>query len=223
MWLSGCHIVRHNYTKWWTLLPKPARNGRSSPKTRREAITVREKQCNTCKQFKPTNQFKRRLTLAQTRATLRQPNATTRFTATSNTCRSCRAQNKRRKPLTAKEIRSKITSGDMPKILGEMKLEEIRQAIPQTRSRVMKEHWGKIKSAPYRQLKRNLQDQLNRYGNRHFASKNLQDATRLQNSWNYQEAKRIMQHLLTEAQNGVDIPPLIQIASLIKPTEGEAL
>ena len=38
--------------------------------------------CAKCKQFKPIKQFQRRLTLAQTRATLRQPNATTRYKLT---------------------------------------------------------------------------------------------------------------------------------------------
>jgi hypothetical protein len=105
----------------------------------------------------------------------------------------------------------------MPKILGEMKLEQIRQAIPKTRSRIMKETWQKRKALPYKQLKRHLQDQLNRFGNRHFASTHLQDATKEQNSWNYIEAKRIMKDLLEQAESGREISPDIQIASLIKP------
>lgn len=87
----------------------------------------------------------------------------------------------------------------------------------------MKETWQKRKSEPYKQLKRYLQDQLNRYGNRHFASKNLLEATQEQNRWNYEQAKLIVKDLLDRAQSGETIPPLIQIASLIppKPTEGE--
>ena len=221
MWRCRCPHIGQVYLKWWTFPKKSARNGRSSPKTRREVMTVREKQCKTCKQFKPTNQFKRRLTLAQTRAVLRQPNATTRYTTTSSICTECRNKTKRKRPLTSKEIRSKITSGDIPEILGELKLQQIREAIPLGRSKVMKEYWQGKKSAPYKQLKRNLQDQLNRYGNRHFASKNLQDATRQHNAYNYEQAKRIMKDLLEQAQNGEVIPPTIQIASLIKP-QGEA-
>lgn len=81
----------------------------------------------------------------------------------------------------------------------------------------MKQYWEGKKTEPYKQLKRYLQDQLNRYGNRHFASKNLQDATREQNRWNYEQAKIIMKDLLDRAQSGEIIPPLIQIASLIPP------
>ena len=190
----------------------------------KELMTVeKQKQCSKCGETKPATEFKRRLTLAQTRAMLRQPNATTRFTTTSNTCAQCRSKTKRKnKPLTPKQIRTKITSGDMSKVLGEMKLNQIREAIPKTRSRVMKEHWQNIKKTlPYKTLKRHIQDQVNRYGNRHFASKYLQDATQEQNSWNYEEAKRIKKDLLEQAQSGTDVPSNIDIATLIKP-KGEA-
>jgi hypothetical protein len=180
-------------------------------------MTVREKTCTKCNETKPTAEFKRRLSLAQTKALLKQPNATTRFTTISKHCKACREKKRSRKPLTAKEIRTRMTNGDMPKIMGEMKLEKIRQAIPKTRSRVMKETWQKRKAEPHKKLKRHLQDQLNRLGNRHFASKNLQDATRLQNSWNYEQAKRIMKDLLEQAYAGIAVPQDVQIASLIPP------
>lgn len=176
------------------------------------------KTCASCKQTKPKKEFLKRLTLAQTKAFLKQPNATTRYITTSKNCKACQAKLKRKnKPLTPKQIRSKISSGDMPKIMGEIKLEQIRQAIPKTRSRIMKERWQKTKSEPYRKLKRHLQDQLNRFGNKHFASKNLQEATRLHNAYNYEQAKLIMKDLLEQAQAGREFSPDIQIASLIKP------
>jgi hypothetical protein len=180
-------------------------------------------QCKTCAELKPKKEFLKRLTLAQTKAFLKQPSATTRFIVTSKNCKSCQTKLKRhsKRPLTAKQIRTKVTSGDMPEILGEMKLQQLRENLPKKRSKVMKETWQKRKALPYKQLKRNLQDQLNRFGNRHFASKNLQDATQEQNSWNYQEAKRIMRDLLEQAEKGTNVPLDIQIASLIKP-KGEA-
>ena len=184
-------------------------------------VLPKTKTCIKCGETKPANQFKRRLSLAQSRAVLRNPNITTNYIADSKLCKACQPKRKPPRELTTKEIRTRMSNGDMNSTMGEMKLQQIRQTIPQVRSRVMKEYWEKIKSQPYKTLKRNLQDQLNRYGNRHFASRNLQDATREQNSWNYEQAKIIMKQLLTEAQNGVDIPPLIQIATLIKP-KGEA-
>jgi hypothetical protein len=184
-------------------------------------MTVREKQCPKCGETKPSTQFKRRLSLAQSRAVLRNPNITTNYMADSKLCKACQPKRKPPRKLSIKEIRTRITNKDMHYITGEMLLEKKKQAIVKGRSRVMKETWEKRKTQPYKTLKRNLQDQLNRYGNRHFASTHLQDATREQNRWNYQEAKRIREDLLNRALNGEDIPPLIQIASLIKP-QGEA-
>lgn len=184
---------------------------------RRSTIIMKTKTCTKCNETKPSAEFKRRLNLAQTRALLKQPNATTRFTTISKHCKTCREKKRSRTPLTAKEIRTRMTNGDMPQLMGEMKLAKLREGIPKTRSRVMKETWQKRKAEPHKKLKRHLQDQLNRFGNRHFASKNLQDATKEQNRWNYQEAKRIMKDLLEQAKNGVEIPHDVQIASLIKP------
>lgn len=180
-------------------------------------MTVREKQCTKCKQFKPITQFKRRLTLAQSRAMLRNPNLTTNYVADSKLCKDCQPKRKPPSKLTIKEIRTRITNKDMHHITGEALLNKKRQEINEGRSRVMRQTWEKRKSAPYKQLKRHLQDQLNRFGNRHFASKNLLEATQLHNAHNYEQAKIIMQDLLDRALNGEVIPPTIQIASLIKP------
>ena len=182
---------------------------------------MKTKTCTKCNETKPSAEFKRRLNLAQTRALLKQPNATTRFTTISKHCKACREKKRSRTPLTAKEIRTRITNGDMPRIMGEMKLQQLRESIPKTRSRVMKETWQKRKAKPLELLKRNLQDQVNRIGNRHFASKNLQDATKEQNRWNYQEAKRIMRDLLEQAMEGTFVPNDVQIAPLIKPQPKE--
>ena len=184
-------------------------------------MTVREKQCIKCKQTKPSAQFKRRLSLAQSRAVLRNPNITTNYIADSKMCKDCQPKRKPPHKLTVKEIRTRLSNKDIHHITGETLLEKKKQQIIQGRSRVMKQYWEDKKNEPNKKLKRHLQDQLNRFGNRHFASKNLQDATRLQNAHNYAEAKRIMQDLLEQAKNGVNIPHDVQIASLIKPQEKE--
>ena len=178
---------------------------------------VREKQCIKCGATKPNAQFKRRLSLAQTRAVLRNPNATTNYIADSKMCKDCQPKRKPPRKLTAKEIRTRISNKDMHHITGERLLEKKREEVIQGRSKVMRQYWETKKNEPIAKLKRHLQDQLNRFGNRHFASKNLQDATRLQNAHNYAEAKRIMRDLLEQAKDGVNIPHDVQIASLIKP------
>jgi hypothetical protein len=178
---------------------------------------VREKRCIKCGETKPTSQFKRRLSIAQSRAVLRNPNVTTNYIADSKLCKDCQPKRKPPRKLTVKEIRTRLTNKDIHYITGELLLQKKREQIIQGRSRVMKETWQKRKAEPHKKLKRHLQDQLNRFGNRHFASKNLQDATRLQNAHNYEQAKRIMKDLLEQAQAGVEIPHDVQIASLIPP------
>lgn len=205
-------------------MAKPSKLGTNVPLTSealRSSDTLRS--CASCGQAKPKKEFLKRLTLAQTKAFLKQPSATTRYIATSKNCKACQAKLKRRskRPLTAKEIRTKVTSGDMPKVMGEMKLQQLRESLPKMRSKIMKETWQKRRALPYKQLKQHLQDQLNRFGNRHFASKHLQDATQEQNSWNYEQAKIIMKDLLKQAEKGTNVPLDVQIASLIKP-KGEA-
>lgn len=180
-------------------------------------MTVREKTCIKCGQTKPSAQFKRRLSLAQSRAVLHNPNITTNYMADSKLCKACQPKRKPPRKLTAKEIRTRITNKDMHFITGELLLEKKREEVNQGRSRVMREYWQDKKSEPNKKLRRHLQQQVAKYGNRYRASKNLQDATRLQNSWNYQEAKRIMQDLLEQAEAGIAVPQDVQIASLIKP------
>jgi hypothetical protein len=184
-------------------------------------MTAREKTCTKCGATKPNAQFKRRLSLAQSRAVLHNPNITTNYIADSKLCKACQPKRKPPHKLTVKEIRTRLTNKDIHHITGELLLEKKREAIIEGRSKVMKETWQKRKDKPLVLLKRHLQDQLNRFGNRHFASKHLQDATKEQNRWNYQEAKRIMKDLLEQAKNGVNIPHDVQIASLIKPQPKE--
>jgi hypothetical protein len=186
--------------------------------TKEKVMTeVREKQCIKCKQTKPSKEFKRRLSLAQSRAVLRNPNITTNYMADSKMCKDCQPKRKPPRKLTVKEIRTRLSNKDMHHITGELLLEKKREQIIQGRSRVMKQYWEDKKNEPIAKLKRHLQDQLNRFGNRHFASKNLQQATQEQNSWNYAEAKRIKNYLLDRAQSGHYVDPTIQIAPLIKP------
>jgi hypothetical protein len=131
-------------------------------------------------------------------------------------CKACQPKRKPPRKLTAKEIRTRLSNKDMHHITGERLLEKKREEVIRGRSKVMRVYWETKKNEPIAKLKRHLQDQLNRIRNRHYASKNLQDATKEQNRWNYMEAKRIMQDLLEQANDGVNIPHDVQIASLTK-------
>jgi hypothetical protein len=221
MCLTGYHSDGQVHSKWWTFPKKAARFVDKSSTPKEKLMTVRQKTCTKCKQTKPSAQFKRRLSLAQTRAVLKNPNITTNYMADSKLCKACQPKRKPPRKLTAKEIRTRITNKDMHYVTGELLLEKKREGVNQGRSRVMREYWQGKKAEPLNLLKKNLQDQLKRIRNRHYASKNLQKVTQEQNRWNYMEAKRIMKDLLEQARSGREISPETQIASLIKPQPKE--
>jgi len=182
------------------------------------------KLCTACNETKPKKEFHRILTLAQSRALLKKPNLTTRHTLYSTLCRSCRNQRKRRTPLSIKEIRTKITTGDIHKDIGENLIKQKRQALPRKRSKVMKEYWEKKRLGWQSELKANLQAQVTRYATRYYSYKNHlpenptpnQHALLDQHSYNYAEAKRIRQDLMNRVQAGEEIAVDVQINELIK-------
>ncbi len=127
---------------------------------------TKTKVCNHCHEAKPLNQFNRRLTLAQSRAYLRNPKMQTRYITQSKNCSVCRAKLKSKKPLTTNQIRSKISTGDMHPMIGEAKIKELREAIPKRRSRVMKEYWQGVKNKTIEQAKKQIQNQVASYANK---------------------------------------------------------
>jgi hypothetical protein len=172
-------------------------------------MTVEEKQsrtttCADCEQAKPNASFHRLLSLAHSRSVLKQPNLQTRYTATSKFCKECRAKRKRKTPLTTKEIRNKITSGDIHSVKGEIILQQKRDALPQIRARGMKKRWQKVKSAPLKALKKQLQQQVAKYANRYHTYKHQQggqeNATLAQHRYNYSQAKAVRDKVLREAE-----------------------
>ena len=187
-------------------------------------MTVKQKQCTNCGETKPVKQFRRKLTIAQSRAMLRNPNITTPYITTSKRCKDC--QPKRHTPLSIKQIRSKISTGDIRQQIGENLIKEMREAIPKKRAKVMKEYWEKKHTGWIDELKANLQSQVTTYANRYYAYKNTlsdyevvtpqQHAMLDQHSYNYAEAKRIRQDLLEQAKDGGEISPSIKINEVIK-------
>ena len=182
--------------------------------------------CKTCGETKPKKEFHRVLTLAQSRALLQKPNLTTRHTLYSSLCNTCRRIKKRRTPLTIKDIRNKISNGDIHQVVGENLIKQKREAIPRKRSKVMKEYWQKKRLGWVDELKANLQTQVTRYASRYYSYKNnlpdyelwttAQHALLDQHSYNYAEAKRIRQDLLEQAKDGREFSPDVQINELIK-------
>jgi hypothetical protein len=124
--------------------------------------------------------------------------------------------------MNKKQIRNKINSGDIKRVLGEIMLKEIDRTIPLKRSRVMKEEWQKRKTSWVKTLNDNLQQQVDKYRNRYYAYKAtliktgqgqmspLQHATLEQHRQNYEQSMQIKKDLMDRAKAGekieVDVP-----------------
>ena len=130
------------------------------------------KQCASCKEHKPKAEFKRTLTLRQTKALLRSSTISTRHTSISKNCKACRKPrgNKRRK-LSVKEIKNKMASGDMHQLVGEAKIKQMVESLPKIRSRVMRAYWQKKKDEPLTNLIATLKKEARSHNNRYHALK----------------------------------------------------
>lgn len=143
---------------------------------------------------------------------------------------------KSKKPLTKKQIRNKIESGEIHRIIGELRLKMINQSINAHRSRVMKEEWQKRKTGWIKTLNDNLQQQVAKYRNRYYAYKatldkpkpqgqmspqtDKQNAMLEQHRQNYAQAMQIKKDLMTRARAGERIEVDVQIVMYLK-TKGE--
>lgn len=187
-----------------------------------------QKVCTMCEETKPIAQFKRLLTLRQSAFYLKRPTRT-RLTVISTRCKTCWHKSKRKTPLTLKDIQRKKLSGDLHTVMADLMTKELRQAIPERRARVMKEYWHKKKQEPLKLLKKNLQQQVAQYCNRHNAYRATvnklenpspeQHAMLRQHRENYEQAKQIRDNLIKQLQEGKQIDPHIKIVTLLKPNE----
>jgi hypothetical protein len=182
------------------------------------------KVCASCGEVKAWVKFQRKLTLAQTKAYLRNPDARTRYITQSKNCAECRNQRKSKKPLTLAQIRNKISTGDIHKDIGENLITQKKQAIPKVKSRIMKEYWQKKKAGWVDELRVGLQKQVTTYANRYYSYKNQMPenptprhhAMLEQHSYNYKEAQRVRKDLMEQARSGTTVPKDIKINELIK-------
>lgn len=181
-------------------------------------MSSKTKTCTHCGETKPLNAFKRTLTKRQSCALMDRSSIKQGLVVDSVRCRTCWLMTKSRKPMTKKQIRNKINSGDIKRVLGEILIQEIDRAIPLKRSRVMKEQWQKRKTSWVKTLNDNLQQQVDTYRNRYYAYKAikreqmfpLQHAMLEQHRQNYEQSMQIKKDLMDRAKAGekieVDVP-----------------
>ena len=190
-------------------------------------MSSKTKTCTHCGETKPLDAFKRRLTKRQSCALLKRTSINTAVTVESKRCKTCWLMTKSRKPMTKKQIRNKINSGDIKRVMGEILIKQINEAIPQKRSRVMKEEWQKRKTSWVKTLNDNLQQQVDKYRNRYYAYKasitnalgqvsQTQHATLEQHRLNYEQAIQIKKRLMDRAKAGEKIEVDVQIVMYLK-------
>ena len=194
-------------------------------------MSSKTKTCTHCGETKPLDAFKRRLTKRQSCVLLNRSSISQGIVVDSVRCKTCWLMTKSKKPLTKKQIRNKIESGDIKRVLGEIMLKEIDRTIPLKRSRVMKEEWQKRKTGWIKTLNDNLQQQVAKYRNRYYAYKatkreqmfpltDKQNAMLEQHRSNYAQAMQIRNDLMTRARAGERIEVDVQIVMYLK-TKGE--
>ncbi len=187
-------------------------------------MSSKTKTCTHCGETKPLDAFKRRLTKRQSCALLHRSSISCGITVESVRCKTCWHMTKSKKPLTKKQIRNKMNSGDLKWVMGNIMLKELNETIPQKRSRVMKLEWQKRKTGWIKTLNDNLQQQVAKYKNRYHAYRatlnkqsgenSLQDkqhAMLEQHRWNYEQAIKIKKDLMLRAKAGERIEVDVQI------------
>lgn len=190
-------------------------------------MSSKTKTCTHCGETKPLDAFKRRLTKRQSCALLHRSSISCGITVESVRCKTCWHMTKSKKPLTKKQIRNKMNSGDLKWVIGNIMLKELNETIPQKRSRVMKLEWQKRKTGWIKTLNDNLQQQVVKYKNRYHAYRaslnklskssgenSLQDkqhAMLEQHRWNYEQAKQIKKRLMDRAKSGEKVEVDVQI------------
>ena len=188
-------------------------------------LSSKTKTCTHCGETKPLNAFKRRLTKRQSCALLKRSSINKAITVDSVRCSTCWLMTKSRKPLNKKQIRNKINSGDIKRVLGEILIKELDRATPLKRSRVMKEEWQKRKTGWVKTLNDNLQQQVATYRNRYYAYKThvqkvctpkpSQHALLRQHRLNYEQSMQIKKDLMDRAKAGeriaVDVPIVLYL------------
>ena len=194
-------------------------------------MSSKTKTCTHCGETKPIEAFKRRLTKRQSCVLLNRSSLSQGIVVDSVRCKTCWLMTKSRKPMTKKQIRNKINSGDIKRVLGEIMISEINRAIPLKRSRVMKEEWQKRKTSWVKTLNDNLQQQVDKYRNRYYAYKatliktgqgqmspdqGKQHATLEQHRLNYEQAIQIKKRLMDRAKAGEKIEVDVQIVMYLK-------
>lgn len=161
------------------------------------------KTCTVCKESKPRKQFKRTLTLAQSRAMLQRPQLSKPHTLISALCKDCQNQlkrNKAKKPYIASEIRKKIEQGVIHPTIGEQRIKRKMEEANGKKALGQKLRWQKAKMVQVDAHLEAIRTEVAGYRGRYYAYKShlnanyeqiipTQHALLEQHRQNYEDAK----------------------------------
>lgn len=124
-------------------------------------MTVREKQCPKCLKLKPSTEFKRMLSLTQSRALLKRPTLKTPQEVASKYCNACRPQPKQ----TLKRLQSKISDGIIHPVIGANLIQEHIAKGRKAQSDGMRKLWQKRQDEIITPWYRNIRQQVAKKSN----------------------------------------------------------
>lgn len=163
-------------------------------------MTVREKECKRCGKTKPIKEFKRKLTLAQSRALLKRPTLRTPHETISSLCKTCRPQGK----LTAKKIQNLVYDGDIHEVTGAYLKVKLAEQLKTRQSLGMKKLWKDRRDAVTTPWYDNIRQQVVRKYNYYSLQRSRDKNTHLTQhaKLDYEIAKEIKAGLILKIRMG---------------------
>jgi len=119
---------------------------------------IMDKQCTKCKETKPSKQFKRLLTRAQTIA--RGYAGNFRVEIDSKLCKTCQPKPKKPSKLNEKEIKNKVATGDLRAHQGEELLKKYRKKVRQTRHDATFNRWKEARRPLWDAMFEEVKDEI---------------------------------------------------------------
>lgn len=116
--------------------------------------------CARCKRILPVEQFKRKLTRAQSQA--RGYVGSVRLEIDSSMCKDCQPRIKAPSELTAKQITNRMASGDLHPMIGKQIITQRKVRVSARAAKTAQRAWDSVRTAPWQEPIGTAQAELTR-------------------------------------------------------------
>jgi hypothetical protein len=116
--------------------------------------------CARCKRILPLEQFKRKLTRAQSQA--RGYVGSIRLEIESSMCKECQPRMKSPSELTAKQITNRMASGDLHPVMGKQIIQQRKARVSARAAKTAQRAWDNARTAPWHEPISTAQAELTR-------------------------------------------------------------